>query len=359
MNALEIEIRMGNAKYPEDIFGDIKDITELNGLFRKWSRLVHPDVNGNDAKFVSLFQQLNEWKELAEQKFTSKTYGITNMLIEPIVVNLKKGIYTLTTIIGEGDISVMYSGKNKSGETVFVKIVNSPVDNALIANEYDRLVFLWTAAKTKELTVMQHICPKPLETFSINIAGQRRAAIAFANRPDMIPLSDIIKAYPNGIDLRDAAWMFNRLLGALMIPYQAPLIHGAVVPDNVLVNIQSHNGCLIDWAFAVTPGKIITDISGTYSGYYPQEVLKKEPAHKSIDLYMASMCFLKLLGGDVGKKTIPDHVPDSIKNLLRACWLPAKRRTCDPFEMFEDLKQALEVLYGKPKFRVFSMPSKK
>ena len=200
---------------------------------------------------------------------------------------------------------------------------------------------------------MRHIARQPLQTFTINKDGKRRSAMSFQPRPGMIPISKIIKTYPNGIDVRDAAWILNRMLGALMVPYQSNLIHGAVVPDNFLVDTDSHDGCLIDWAFAVNPGQIITNVSGTYLEYYPSEVIKKMPAHKSIDLYMAVMCFIKLIGGNVETKECPAHTPNQVKNLLRACLLPAKNRVCDPFELFEDFKEVLAGLYGPPKFRVF------
>jgi hypothetical protein len=48
-------------------------------------------------------------------------------------------------------------------------------------------------------------------------------------------VEDVIERFPNGIPLENAAWMINRLLGALLAAHQSGLVHCAVLPSHVLV----------------------------------------------------------------------------------------------------------------------------
>ena len=98
----------------------------------------------------------------------------------------------------------------------------------------------------------------------------------------------------------------------------------------------------------------IKAIDSKYREYYPASVLNKRAPTPSIDIYMAAITMIKLLGGDPNTKIVPDSVPKSIRNLLRVC-------TMDPsgldvaLEVHEEFKQILEKLYGLPKFRDFSL----
>ena len=47
----------------------------------------------------------------------------------------------------------------------------------------------------------------------------------------MVSLAAVRSAYPDGLDPRDVAWMWRRLLVALGVAHRAGLVHGAVLPD--------------------------------------------------------------------------------------------------------------------------------
>ena len=44
-------------------------------------------------------------------------------------------------------------------------------------------------------------------------------------------LDEVRCAYPDGVDARDAAWMWRRLLVAIGPAHRAGVVHGAVLPD--------------------------------------------------------------------------------------------------------------------------------
>ena len=59
-------------------------------------------------------------------------------------------------------------------------------------------------------------------------------------------LAQVHAAYPRGLDPRDAAWMWRRLLVALGTVHAAGVVHGAVLPDHVLIHPDLHD-TLIGW----------------------------------------------------------------------------------------------------------------
>lgn len=356
------------SKYPEDVFGDILTEEDLKLVYRKISAKVHPDIWMSDSnnKIVAeeLFKKLGEWNEKALVKLKRGKYG-DKKSIDDVVITTKKNIYTINQRLFDGDICQIYGGFDKNKTGVYVKIVKDAANNDLLINETETLNFLWNDALTKNLDVMAHIRPLHLDSFEFQQGKCRKRAIIFSPMKECFSLEEIIKEYPNGLDIKDAAWMWNRLLGALMVPSQCGVVHGSVIPSNFLVYPDptneklTHNGVLIDWAFSVKSGECISVISSSYKDFYPKEVLNKTPVDKSTDVYMAAMCLIKLLNGDVKTKTLPTSVPMPVVGLIRACLLSQVYRIKDVFELYKDFNDVLKSLYGDRKFRKFSMPKLK
>src|SRR6516164_8396933 len=108
------------------------------------------------------------------------------------------------------------------------------------------------------------------------------------------------------------AWMWRRLLVALGFAHRCGLVHGAVLPEHVLIQPHDHGLVLIDWAYAVAAspatGERVTAISAAYAAWYPAEIMRKEPPAAGTDLAMAARCVVALLGGDPLQGALPAHV---------------------------------------------------
>ncbi|MBX3011858.1 MAG: hypothetical protein KF832_10155, partial [Caldilineaceae bacterium] len=190
-----------------------------------------------------------------------------------------------------------------------------------------------------------------------DVAGTQRYVNILAYAADYVTVADILRAYPQGIDPADAAWMLNRLLAILGVTHQLGLVHGAVTPDHLLLRLADHNGLLVDWCYTVPVGEPLKAVNLAYTADYPPEVQARQPATPATDLYMAARCFLRLLGGDPATAVLPTHVPQAIQRLIRACLLPApNRRYNDAWELFDEFQAILAHLYGPPHFRPFAMP---
>jgi len=365
--------KLKSSKCPEDIFGlsAIKATEGLHGTvhefavktsYRDLAKLAHPDQFGGKGRRWTLanvvFAELQRWHVRAKQKIANGTYGDMRPVIEPVTIKTKKGAYTITEHLCSGDLCEIYGGMAGSTEVV-VKVARNPVNNDLVSNEGARLHEMWDSPAAK-LKVSVHL-PQLIDAFELKQTKMKKRVTVLKRLIGYYTLREVHTAHPI-LDPRDAAWMFNRLLGALLAVHRAGLVHGAVIPAHVLVapappdTNEVHNGVLIDWSYAVSTGSPLKAIAPSWKPFYPKEVFDKAPTGPFTDIYMAAMCYLYLLGGDVEKRTLPVTVPTALKGMVRACLLGPKHRPSDAFEFHNEFNDTLKNLYGPKKFRKLSMP---
>jgi serine/threonine protein kinase len=343
------------AKVPEDVFGDtlFGSASYFDKRFRDLARAVHPDhyrTPASKKQADDAFKRLGEWREKAEKKIADGTYGDRSALDNEITVRTKTNCYTITRRRASGDIAEIYSGLDKDKTHIVLKVVRSPANNDLMLNEANRLKWLREEGPSRKLKVMQHI-PTLLDTFELQQGTTRRRVNVFKfHGDDWFSLADVLTSYGT-LDPKDAVWMINRLLAALMAAHQANIVHGAITPDHVMIHPETHNGILIDWCYSVRAGETIKAISPKWREFYPGEVLAKRGATPSTDLYMVASLFSDLIGGN--GKQLPPTLPNPLRGLLRACWLGQNSRLNDAYELMQDLGK----VFGPRKFRPFRMPA--
>ena len=198
--------------------------------------------------------------------------------------------------------------------------------------------------------------PRLLETFELPVSG--RQAVVLPLFREHLTLKDILQAYPTGIDFRDMVWMFKRTLVGTGFVHKNGVVHGAILPDHVLVHPTGHGAKLLDWSFAIEAGDHIRGISGGYSDYYPPEVFDKEKALPATDIYMTAKCAVALLGGNVVTNEMPTTVPKEIQVFLERCLVKnPHRRLSDAWDVHEQFDVLLQKLVGKPTYRPFAVPT--
>ncbi|MEU3016068.1 molecular chaperone DnaJ [Nocardiopsis sp. NPDC007018] len=166
-------------------------------------------------------------------------------------------------------------------------------------------------------------------------------------------LAEVRRARPEGIDPRDAAWMWRRLLVALGNAHGAGVVHGAVIPEHVLIHPEQHGLVLVDWCYSVTfassrTAPHVPAMVPHRRDTYPPEVADRCPAVPATDVYMATRCVEFVTGG---------RLPGPLLALARGCTLPSpERRPADAFALLGEVDRALERCFGPRRFRPFSMP---
>ncbi|WP_433478204.1 hypothetical protein ACQPZP_14905 [Spirillospora sp. CA-142024] len=149
--------------------------------------------------------------------------------------------------------------------------------------------------------------------------------------------------------------MWRRLLVALGFAHRAGVLHGAVLPDHVLIHPEKHGLVLVDWCYSVPgcyahadPSGRVPAMVGRYADRYPPEVPGRRPASPATDIFMATRCMTDLMG---------DKAPKAMRSFARGCTLPAQnRRPADAWRLLAEFDELLERLYGPRRFRPFHLP---
>jgi hypothetical protein len=162
-------------------------------------------------------------------------------------------------------------------------------------------------------------------------------------------LDEIRSARPTGVDPRDVAWIWRRLLAALGAAHRAGLVHGGVLPPHVCVLPAEHGLVLIGWTCSVEAGLPVPSISDAYERWYPKEVMAREEATPATDVAMAARCMEFLL---------PEDAPAALGRFFRGCQLPSPRqRPRDAWALLREFDEVLARLWGPRRFHPFAVPA--
>ncbi|MBH22957.1 MAG: hypothetical protein CMH57_00590 [Myxococcales bacterium] len=365
--------RLRNATRPEAIFGPLRgdrdtQLKAARRAFRAIAARIHPDRYATDPdqeeQATEATQLLNRWWEVAEETIRGGRYGQTRT---PPVTPAAPGMATLRSsrraysvqgVIAAGDLADVYLAHyDDQGVTrrAAVKVGRSPDTADLAANEVSALRRLWSA-DPGELRVFGAYLPRLIETFRLD-DGRRVTVLSYIE--DHVTLAEVLKRRPDGVPPEAMAWMFNRVLEVLAWSHDQGVVHGAVLPEHVLIHPVTHGAVLLDWSYAIedfgdpTSGPRLTAISAPRRDLYPPEVFAKHPATPATDIYMAAQCMVALLGGDPTRPGLPD-LPPRVAGVLKACRLASPlSRYRDAFELYESFQDALRATWGPPRYHPF------
>ncbi|WP_241255875.1 lipopolysaccharide kinase InaA family protein [Candidatus Protofrankia californiensis] len=357
------------ASGPVALFGRGGDTPEAclragRRAYRTLARTVHPDAVPADRRpdAQAAFTRLGHLWERYQREIAGETAG------RRAVVTTRKHVYSVGKVHARGDIAtlseVTYAGADPgTGGTevcALLKIPRSVADNDLMEREVTALRRL---AREGEDRFAAYV-PRLVETFRHRdgVGGGLRRANVIERVHGFRSLAEVRAVCPDGLDARDVAWMWRRLLAALGYAHRAGIVHGAVVPDHVLIHPHDHGLVLVDWCYSVVTG---TDGSGGAAGHvpamhvpamvdrfvdmYPPEVAARRPPDAATDIYLATMCMTYLLR---------DDAPRPILRFARGCTLPGQsRRPHDAWRLLGELDELLERLYGPRRFRPLRIPT--
>jgi serine/threonine protein kinase len=342
------------ASSPEEVFGALGEpgnwLENLKHAFRGMIGIAHPDhCPGRQAVAEAATRLLTQWREAAVRKIAAGSYGQAALATE---IKSHRGAYAVGPLLQQADYANIYRAtRDRAPRECIMKIVREPVDNPLAQRELRVLDEL-----RPENPALEPYLPELVDAFLIADGAARRQATVFEVSPSVFSAAEIRAGRPHGLDPRDAAWMFNRLLEALWFTHQAGVIHAAALPPNLLFDVENHSLKLCEWAFAVPSGEPLTAISGTWESWYPPEILRGGVVTPAADIFLAARCFVYLLGGNLATGELPSKVPEPLHRFIRSCLLPAAaRRPSDAGELREEVGDILRSLYGPRTFRKFVM----
>jgi hypothetical protein len=241
-----------------------------------------------------------------------------------------------------GVVCNLYHCSFKQGGSASVfKVTRSHFANAHLAREVSTLNRLLDADEDRFAPFLPH----PLGTSDIVQAeGEppRLAAVLsyedeIVSPDDLYSLQEVREAYPDGIDARDMAWMWRRLLTILGYVHQRGFAHGLVTPDHILIEPRDHKLVLISWCAAVPLGSPPLLVPIRWMDWLDAT----KPLSPSTDLGCGGRSMLSLLNASAD--------PAITRHLHRAATL------AEAWKLLEDFDRLIEALWGPRQFRKFTM----
>ncbi|WP_433059243.1 serine/threonine protein kinase [Dactylosporangium sp. CS-033363] len=299
----------------EELFGG----GDAHGRYRTLAKLVHPDAAG--PRGTKAFARLAElWRDRG-------------------TIRSPRGTYSTDALEHRGDLANLY--RVPEGH---LKLVRDPSCNDLMAREAAALRRMAEHGDPRYLPYV----PRLVDSFRHrSAAGEtRRANVVAVSAARLWSLRAVQEKRPHGLDPRDAAWMWRRLLVALGLAHRAGVVHGAVVPQHVLIEPADHGVILVDWCYSASaPGERIPALVPGFD--YPPEVLSRGTPGAYTDIYMAASVMAGLMG---------DRAPKGLRRFADGCRLASPRqRPDDAWKLLGELDELLHRLYGPRKFRPFSL----
>jgi hypothetical protein len=378
MSSVELDhlsTMLSKARGPEEVFGTLTGtraemLDAARKVFRQMAKVAHPDVYQGTTDFEragTIFKQLTALWEQAQLRIEQGIYGRAEIkeTFVPFIIHTGTRHYSIEHLLTRGDLCMLYTGSfTLAGRQTrgLLKIPMKPGDNDLMANEARILHHLQASEGYEKL---RHFVPQLVDSFSYleQESGVVRNMNIFTHIDGFYSLKEVREAYPEGIDPKDMAWIWRRVLIALNFAHSNHVIHGAVLPTHIMIHPEQHGLVLIDWSYAVLrpdeTGERISAISSAYRDWYPAEVFAHEEPTPGLDIAMAAKCMIDLLGGDPHKRMLPTALPWQLQSYFKGCTLPNPRqRPQDAYTLLQDFDTLIERLWGPKKFHVFTMPKR-
>ncbi|MGI5243687.1 serine/threonine protein kinase [Dactylosporangium sp. CA-139066] len=299
----------------EELFGG----GDAHQRYRTLAKLIHPDAVG--PKGTKAFARLSElWRNRG-------------------TIRSSRGVYSTETLEFRGDLANLY--KVPEGH---LKLVRDPACNDLMAREAAALRRMAEYGDPRYLPYL----PRLVDTFRHKAESTRRGNVIAVSARRLHSLREVAEKRPHGLDPRDAAWMWRRLLVGLGTAHRAGVVHGAILPGHVLIEPDDHGVVIVDWCYSASgPGERIAAIVPGHRDQYPAEVLDRGTPGPYTDLAMAAGLMAGLMG---------ERAPKALRRFADGCRLASPRqRPDDAWRLLAELDELLHRLYGPRKFRPFAL----
>ncbi|WP_412542576.1 molecular chaperone DnaJ [Longispora sp. K20-0274] len=317
------------ARTPGELFGT----DEPARAYRRMARVLHPDVAPDREAATAAFARLADlWAE-----HEGRPAG-------GAVLTTPLHRYRMGSLIATGDLANLFHLHHFAGRAV-LKLPRRPGDSDLLDREAAALATLARDGDPRH----HAYAPRLVESFRHEdpATGERRTANILAECAGFASLARVAESYPDGVDPRDAAWMWRRLLVALGYAHRAGVVHGAVLPEHVLIHPAEHGLVLVDWCYSTAPGDPVPALVARHRDHYPPEVPDRRPATPGTDIFMATECMRKLMG---------TRAHPALLRFAAGCTPPNPRhRPQDAWRLLAELDGLLEDLYGPRTFRPFTL----
>jgi hypothetical protein len=267
---------------------------------------------------------------------------------EPLKLAIGGEKIVVRDLLALGDVCNLYRCTIQSTRRdALFKIARTELANRHVAREWQTLALLHEADSDGRAAPF---LPRPVASVNYmqtNGEPARSASVlsyheGIAGPDDLYTLEEVRAAHPAGVDARDMAWMWRRLLSILGFVHAQRLVHGNVTPDHVLIEPAGHRLLLIGWCGAVSFGSAPVLMPQRWRDWGKWGV----DASATTDLSSAARTMSYLMGSNIE--------PAIARHLERAA-----EASSGAGKLLEDFDRMIEALWGPRQFRTFKMPARR
>lgn len=329
-----------NANTAQDLFGDIKP-DAARPQYRKLMRSAHPDMFHSDTDKkqaeIAFGKLVNMWEVFVGKKTAKKANLHTN---RPNTIKTRKHEYDLSTPTEDDVFQIFkatYDGGHKSAEIIIAK---NSADKDLV----DAYLFALNKISADTPDEYKKYFPTLIEKFNYKTASnETHPALAIEDWEGFYTLQEIMKAHPNGLDARNVAWIFRRMLVAIGNAHDIGLVHGAPNLNAFHINPKNHGVFLRAWQYSVGTGETLKAVPQNAKTYYPDYVFNKKPVNYNLDVWVAAKAAITLLGKTEFKP---------FRAFFNGCLLES---VPEPAELLGEFDNVMDRAFGERKFVTFDM----
>ena len=246
------------------------------------------------------------------------------------------GNYKIIKKIGEGGFGRVFQAKHMLlGEDACVKQnINASADDVELLKNEAKLIW----------KLYEHHSIPAIKDF---IEMDRDNAVIITSYIDGKTLEDAVTE-KGPLHPEDAAWITERLLGALYYVHCNAVVHGDVKPQNVFIESSKHDIKLIDFGLGIYKPTGGTRPVGYSPRYAAPEIMAGNPPIPESDLYGVGIVMLRALGGDLDKKSFRSDTPKELSDFCSSLLLydPKERPEWDS-GLVEKLSDIREKVFGR------------
>lgn len=354
-----------SATTAHDLFNG--DKAKAQRIYRALAKALHPDhvPAANLSEANAAFAKLSTMWDAYASGDAGRTFA-------SVTIATSKRAYVVGDLVAQGDIAGLYRAQYREDDTthdVILKMTRTALNNDLVENEARVLKQFADKVDPTGLPFVTQL----LDTlrFSDSGSGVQRSVNVLTPLDGFYTLEQVRAAYPDGLDIRDVMWMWKRLLIAIGHAHRAGVVHGAVLPQHVLIHPDEHGLVLVDWCYAAIAlpikGKRFVPDGGwhdiaeeydtddvefpalkalvpTHQGFYTPEALARKQVTPQTDVVMATRTIQTLFN---------DATPLRIKRFAEAC---VKAPDDDSWKLMQELTDLAAEHFPRA-FRPFAMPS--
>jgi hypothetical protein len=341
MTTAEAEAIVAGARSAAELFAGGSPVR----VYRRLARLLHPDASPGSAaafaRLATLWEIHNRGRRVGPYRVGPPLHKGGTAVLYPARLDGGSNAGPVAASGGTSTGSVGASAGGPVGLGAVLKVARVPGNSHLLVREATVLRELAADADPRFLPYI----PRLIDKFRYKTGDTVRQANVISRAPDGFVSLDRIGT---GLDPRDVAWIWRRMLVAVGLAHRAGIAHGAVLPRHVLVHPLDHGLILVDWCQAqdLTPtdGPFARTTrsprGGTAAGMTPAGSGSggTAPAGARGDVQAVTRCVAGLLG---------DH-PQAMRAFVRGCLL---RPPADAWALLAELDELLETLYGPRTYR--------